>query len=53
MIQMVDFISFALLREHSHVQSRNHYGIHQAFSIVENLMIRKAFKKDRRGIIRG
>lgn len=51
-IQLADFASFALLRQENQIPSRNKYGIHIAFDALNSILVREAFYKDARGIIR-
>jgi len=51
-IQLVDFASYALLRQENQIASRNKYNIHIAFDQLNNLLVPEAFKGDKRGIIR-
>ena len=51
-IQAADCCAYALLRHESQLPSKNHYGLHKSFYILEFIMVQDANRKDRYGIIR-
>jgi len=51
-IQVVDFCAFALLRRESQIASRNKYGLHLSFDILEPIIVKRANSRDPLGIIR-
>ncbi len=51
-IQAADFTAYSLLRQESQLESRNRYGIHEAFNVLEQALFTGANRRDPRGIIR-
>jgi len=52
LIQLADFCAYALLRKERPVESKNRYGIHEAFDILDPVLFKKATKNDPQGILR-
>ncbi len=51
-IQMADLCAYALLRRERHLASKNKYGLHQSFFLLEPIMVKAAFRNDPYGIVR-
>jgi hypothetical protein len=51
-IQMVDFVAYALLRSEFPLPSRTALGIHEAFNILEPVILKAANPRDKMGIVR-
>lgn len=51
-IQLCDFCAYALHRHEVHLESKNKLGLHESFRILEPVLFKKAYGKDRFGIIR-
>lgn len=51
-IQMADFCSYALLRWECPLESKKIYGLHEAFPILEPILVKEANPNDPYGIIR-
>lgn len=51
-IQMVDFCSYALLRYEHPLESKMKYGLHEAFPLLEPILMKKANPNDRFGVVR-
>jgi len=51
-IQLADFCAYALLRRENQLPSKNKYGIHEAFALLEPVLFRDATRYDPDGIIR-
>lgn len=51
-IQMADFVAYGLLRREKHLASKNKYGIHECFDLLQNSVVRAASRNDPMGVIR-
>lgn len=54
LLQAADFVAFSLLRNENQLPSRNKYGIHECFPLLDNVLVKEAYGADPRklGIIR-
>ena len=52
LIQMADFVAYALLRKEVRLASKDKYGYHTAFYGLQNVLAREASTRDALGIIR-
>ncbi len=52
LIQLVDFCAYALLRRERPLESKNRYGLDQAFQLLDPILVREASRYDKDGIIR-
>ena len=52
LLQVADFIAHALLKQEDHVPRVEGLGIHEAFSILDRALNRKASHRDPEGIVR-
>lgn len=52
LIQLADFVAYALLRREHPIESKSLYGIHEAFSRLDTVLFRKATRRDDEGILR-
>ena len=50
-IQMADFCAYALLRREVQIESKNKYGLHTAFDLLEPICVKECNTKDPMGII--
>lgn len=51
-IQLADFCSYALLRREKRLPSKDKYGIHKAFDVLTNTVVRECNPRDSMGVIR-
>lgn len=51
-IQLVDFCAYVLLRRERPIPSKTRYGIHQAFNLLQPILVLEASQQDPEGIIR-
>ena len=51
-IQLADFSAYALLRKEKRLPSKDRYGIHQCFDLLEPVVVREVNRNDPLGIIR-
>lgn len=51
-VQLADFCAYALLRKEVQLASKNKYGLHKSFDILDPVLMKKANGKDPQGIIR-
>lgn len=51
-VQMADFVAYALLRRESQLPSKNEYGYHTAFELLNDVFAREASIHDPHGVIR-
>ena len=51
-VQIVDFAAYALLRRENQILSKNRYGVHQMFDILDPILVRESSTYDPQGIIR-
>jgi hypothetical protein len=51
-IQCADLCAYALLRREHQLPSKNAYGLHEAFAVLEPILVREASGYDPEGIIR-
>jgi hypothetical protein len=53
-IQCADLVAFSLLRKEYPLESRNKYGVHECFDLLDGVLFKRAFDKDpsKQGIIR-
>lgn len=51
-VQVADFCAYSLLRRENQLASKNKYGLHEAFDILQPVLVREASRKDKDGIIR-
>lgn len=51
-LQCADLVAFSLLRKEHQLASRNRYGIHECFDLLDTVLWKKATRNDPQGIIR-
>lgn len=53
-LQAADHVAFSLLRKENQLPSRNKYGIHQCFDLLDSVLVKVAYRSDpsKQGIIR-
>jgi hypothetical protein len=51
-LQMADFVAYGLLRREQQLASKNQYGLHQCFDILQDVVAREASLFDKMGVIR-
>lgn len=52
-VQLVDFCAYALLRHEKPLKRAAEYGIDKAFELLEPVMLKKASRSDKYGVVRG
>jgi hypothetical protein len=51
-VQLVDFTAYALLRRERPLASKSKYGIHEAFDVLDPILVKEACRYNRQGIVR-